>query len=70
MIRSVEEGYKLYLAGCANRKKWLEKWMSTWYRKFFFFLSQKQVDDAQCIERLRAMEKVLGLSEEEKRIFS
>lgn len=69
MIESVEEGYNIYLTGCANRKKWLKKWQSTWYRHLFFHFLQKQIDDGRWIAYLTAMEKVLNLSEEEKKIF-
>jgi hypothetical protein len=69
MIESVEEGYNIYLVGCANRKKWLKKCMSTWYKKFFFHFLQKQTNNDIWIGHLIAMEKVLNLSEEEKKIF-
>lgn len=69
MIESVEEGYEIYLTECSRRKKWLEKNMSAWYRKLYYFLCQNQVDDCRWIAQLKAMEKVLNLSKEESKIF-
>lgn len=70
MIRSVEEGYKTYLDECSGRKKWMKKNQATWYKRFLFFFLQRQVDNGRWIAQLSAMERVLNLSEEEKKIFN
>ena len=69
-MNTIEESYKIYLAGCTNRKRWLKKCKSTWYRRLFYYVSNQVIYDKDWAAYLTVVEKVLGLAEEEKKIFN